>query len=409
MRKKSRLATLMRKVSNFQSSMDQMVNSKNELQQYAEKAISALEKTVDSLEGQAGLFGLNLSTIRDALCSDMRASEQPWSPRVLGTVGDGPWDGPEFDRFLQNRGFEPIEPPHTSIDGLVVGMRGWSGDVLSRQIYDKDANSLRVYTQELFVVGLVLGRDPYDVLDQAVIEEVANIHPAIQFILHREFSWPWTASVQDSDSVVEWEEQDWNLESPLMKMGYSARADGPSQDMRRNVLESAFTKQDLLRDSAEEQRTRWGAAYSSQRLYAISHFINWLIGFQGGTSPDARSKWQSDLDWLKENFYKKTMRFAWPNVTKQVVPRSKSGKIRTANAAFMKNMTPSSALSALVGSEPLPRTEVVRKLWSYIKKHRLQDKVNTRMIIADDTLLPIFGKQQVSMFELAGLIGRHLK
>ena len=84
-------------------------------------------------------------------------------------------------------------------------------------------------------------------------------------------------------------------------------------------------------------------------------------------------------------------------------------KKRAVNAAFMKALTPSSQLAAVVGATPLPRTEVVSKLWVYIKKNKLQDAVNKRMINADAKLKEIFGKAQVSMFEMAGLIGKHLK
>jgi chromatin remodeling complex protein RSC6 len=75
----------------------------------------------------------------------------------------------------------------------------------------------------------------------------------------------------------------------------------------------------------------------------------------------------------------------------------------------MKALTPSAALAAVVGASPLPRTEVVSKLWVYIKQNNLQDKVNKRNINADDKLKAVFGKAQVSMFEMAGLIGKHLK
>ncbi|MGQ0710693.1 MAG: SWIB/MDM2 domain-containing protein [Rhodoferax sp.] len=84
-------------------------------------------------------------------------------------------------------------------------------------------------------------------------------------------------------------------------------------------------------------------------------------------------------------------------------------KKRTVNAAFMKALTPSAALAAIVGNKPLPRTEVVSKMWDYIKKNKLQDAVNKRMINADAKLKEVFGKVQVSMFEMAGLIGKHLK
>ena len=94
---------------------------------------------------------------------------------------------------------------------------------------------------------------------------------------------------------------------------------------------------------------------------------------------------------------------------KKVVTKKAPAKKRTPNAAFMKAMTPSPALAAVIGQTAVPRTEVVSKLWTYIKKHGLQDKVNKRNINADDKLKAVFGKAQVTMFELAGLIGKHLK
>lgn len=84
-------------------------------------------------------------------------------------------------------------------------------------------------------------------------------------------------------------------------------------------------------------------------------------------------------------------------------------KKRTVNAAFMKALTPSAALAAVVGAAPLPRTEVVSKLWAYIKKNGLQDATNKRNINSDAKLKEVFGKAQVTMFEMAGLIGKHLK
>jgi chromatin remodeling complex protein RSC6 len=84
-------------------------------------------------------------------------------------------------------------------------------------------------------------------------------------------------------------------------------------------------------------------------------------------------------------------------------------KKRTPNAAFMKAMTPSSALAAIIGDRPLPRTEVTKKVWDYIKKNKLQDSVNRRMINADAKLKEIFKKAQASMFEMTKMINAHLK
>jgi len=89
---------------------------------------------------------------------------------------------------------------------------------------------------------------------------------------------------------------------------------------------------------------------------------------------------------------------------------AKSSSTRKPNAALMKPVQPDEALSAVVGSKPLPRGELTKKLWDYIKKHKLQDTKNKRNINADETLKVIFnGKKQVSMFEMTKLVSGHIK
>ena len=94
-------------------------------------------------------------------------------------------------------------------------------------------------------------------------------------------------------------------------------------------------------------------------------------------------------------------------------PAKKSAKPkakRKPNAAFMKPVTPNEKLAAIVGASPLPRTELTKKLWAYIKKHGLQDKKNRRMINADDKLKVVFGgKGQVSMFDMTKLVSKNVK
>jgi upstream activation factor subunit UAF30 len=99
-------------------------------------------------------------------------------------------------------------------------------------------------------------------------------------------------------------------------------------------------------------------------------------------------------------------------VVKKAAPKKaakKPAKKRKPNAAFMKALTPSATLAAVVGSKGLPRTEAVKKIWVYIKANKLQDKVNRRMINADDKLKAVFGgKSQVSMFDMAKYLSKHL-
>jgi chromatin remodeling complex protein RSC6 len=89
---------------------------------------------------------------------------------------------------------------------------------------------------------------------------------------------------------------------------------------------------------------------------------------------------------------------------------NKKPSARKPNAAFMKPVTPSATLAEVVGSKPIPRTEVTKRLWAYIKKNKLQDANNKRMIKADATLKAVFGgKSTVNMFEMTKLVGKHLK
>ena len=108
---------------------------------------------------------------------------------------------------------------------------------------------------------------------------------------------------------------------------------------------------------------------------------------------------------------KKVAKKAPKKAAKKAAPKkaAKKKSARKPNAAFMAPLTLSEALAKVVGSKSLPRTEIIKKIWVYIKKNGLQDKVNKRMINADANLKPIFVKDQISMFEMAGALNKHVK
>ena len=122
----------------------------------------------------------------------------------------------------------------------------------------------------------------------------------------------------------------------------------------------------------------------------------------------AKAKKETKKAATKKAAPKKATKKAAPK--KAAAPKAKKAATkRKPNPAFMKPLTPSTTLAAVVGATPLPRTEVVKKLWAYIKKNGLQDAKNRRNINADDKLKPIFGKNTVSMFEMTKLVSKHLK
>lgn len=113
---------------------------------------------------------------------------------------------------------------------------------------------------------------------------------------------------------------------------------------------------------------------------------------------------------------KKAPAKATKTASKKAAPKKAAAKkaapkksTRKPNAAFMAPLTPDATLAEVVGSKPLPRTEIVKKVWDYIKKNNLQDSKNKRMINADAKLKPLFGKNQISMFELAKIVNSHVK
>ncbi len=122
-----------------------------------------------------------------------------------------------------------------------------------------------------------------------------------------------------------------------------------------------------------------------------------------------KSKGRKKSSSRKSSARKSPKRRATKKAGRKSSRRKSSGKKRTPNAAFMKPMQPSSDLASVVGSSPMPRTEVTKKLWQYIKRKGLQDSKNRRMINADENLRPIFGRGQVSMFEMTRLVNKHLR
>jgi len=108
---------------------------------------------------------------------------------------------------------------------------------------------------------------------------------------------------------------------------------------------------------------------------------------------------------------KKAVKKVAKKAVKKAAPKkAKKKSARKPNAAFMAALTPSATLAAVIGTKPIPRTEIIKKIWDYIKKNGLQDKVNRRMINGDDKLKAVFGgKAQISMFELAKIVNQHVK
>lgn len=405
--------------------LDELTSEISNLVEASEKIAEDLEFAKEKL-AVASYPGLNFTSIRDALCDMANSANQEWIPKILATTGSGPWDIEEFDQFLQKRSLEIFHMPNRDINGLIVGTSGWSEEDLSEQIYNRSPNSLRIYTQELFVLGMIVGRDPYDFLEQQAVDDVGFNHPAIQFILNQEFSWPWSDlhlddQVQDEDWDIDG--TDWANESVLKQMGYNASASGPNEFERRRILRRVFESETLPGIESQEQRQRWGSKRSSRRLHSISHFLGWLINLQGSEKPAAKEKWSSDLKWLKKEFYAKTMRFTWPTITSpsfQTVlnpetawpfatnKQSSSRVTKTTSNDYRNHLKPRHALAVMIGDEPQPSVEsALTALREYISENKLI-KPGSSLIQADDHLFSLAGQMYIKDSDLYEIVQKHL-
>lgn len=402
----------------------------DELSEFIDE-IDEIKEDAQGLQAKQSCFaypGLNFLTLRNAMCSQHSIEEQTWVPKYLATAGGGPWDSFEFDEFLRGYGFDLYSMPGEGIECLIVGAFEWDEEALTEQIYNRSANDLKIYTQELFVLGLIVGQDPYAFLEQEAIDEIGEAHSAIKYILGREFTWP-SWPVGDGVWVNVGEKfigVDWAQESVLKAMGYSANANGPDTYERQEILRRAFERDIPPGLINYEQRERWGIKKSADRLYAISHFIAWLIGFQGTDKPAAKAKWESDLEWLKRTYYSKTMKFRWPTsgmssstqthspkaawpfaATERSVDSGASSHSSTQSAPSIGSLRrPNNALARIIGAQSVTYEEALSELKHYISDRNLD--FDGRGIRCDQPLFALSGKASLQSDELGQLISSNL-
>lgn len=290
--------------------------------------------------------GLNIESIRDYLCQEKDATFIGLDGHAIGLEGDYPWGVLELQDFLAHRGFYTDHILGQSVHYWVLGE---SSDLKDLEIAIKDAienDSIPfIYTQELFIAYLITGQDPLINWSEDDLEAAFANHNALSLL--RKLPWPFSRGIKPELGVlpaakteeISYEVQtfEWNgqlsEESPLGKLGYSVRERGLSISQRRSVLRDAFTGGSLNKYlTTPEDRARWGSPKTPQRLYAIYNLISFLIKFQGTTKQAAKSKWMSDLDWLKQTFYDPKMKF-WSNA-----PRSRDQKKQSPAKAIVKTV-----------------------------------------------------------------------
>lgn len=235
-------------------------------------------------------------------------------PKQVLLIGDGPWPIKKLTELLQELGFEVWQNGcNADIEVVVVGRANWSESDIDAQIDERDGESLRVYPQELFVLMLAMQADPLEIADPEALLKFVDEHPVFEYLFNQDFPWPET-SFEDGPPATIGEGFDGeDASSPLYKLGYSvAQQVALSPSQRHAYLEETYSEVSLPWCISDAYMNDWGDAKSRTRLRRIAWHLH-LMTKRFRRHAEAVARWESDLDWLKRNYYKPIHRFRWPN------------------------------------------------------------------------------------------------
>jgi hypothetical protein len=227
--------------------------------------------------------------------------------------GEGPLSENVTSEVLGRHGFSVYAVPDEDVEVLVVGREGWSEEALESQVEAREGNTLKVYSQEMMLLALITGCDPFDE-DEDLIREMGKGHPALEFLMGLDFKWP-SVSCGTGEGIVITDAA-WHENSPLTAMGYRVGYSGLDLLSRRGKLVQIVNNRiQFPGDFSAAEKRKWGSPRSVTRLEQVAvHMVRNISLF--GSRPNykvAVSEWREDLAWLKKTYYKKRMRFAWPD------------------------------------------------------------------------------------------------
>jgi hypothetical protein len=284
------------------------------------------ERTVVSLTRKIGNQERKLSRIAAQAGSPIMVTNpevrswliEDFDPAILGelryavTVGSGPFPADDFDALVRSAGYEVYPAGDSEIDIMIVGREAWTEQELEEQIAAREGETLRVYSQEMFLAAMATSRDPFDA-DREVLMMFGKGHPALEYLMKSEINWP---DFEGDGEPLEWTFEETAEESPLHKMGYVVGiTNGLPEHQRREILTRAFNGA-LPWAGSDEYMAGWGQPRTRRRLWRMAHHIGWLAKTRQGMPSmyHAVGDWESDRRWLRREFYTARMRFEWPEV-----------------------------------------------------------------------------------------------
>ena len=241
-------------------------------------------------------------------------------PSLLATIGSDPFPYRSFDNHLVSRGFELIWPGNGAenelVEVMIVGRDGWTEEQLEKQLAAREGHELKVYSQEMFLMSLAVGRDILSELAPADLKVIARDHPALGFLAEGELEWP-NRMVPMLPKEFRPFDADGRAEaSPLHVMGYAVgKTHGRPGAERRRLLSHAF-EGEIPWVESKQYMDDWGGPRTRRRLWRVANHLAWLArSWRRMPSHHVAVKdWVADLAHLKREHYRPWMRFKWPEV-----------------------------------------------------------------------------------------------
>ena len=268
--------------------------------------MSGLRAQVSSI--QASLFCLSDLELLDALSREAVEFFHP--PRKIVTLGSGPIAANDFKNYLIDQGKQPM----TKGSWIVVGRDGWTEKELDDLLDQEEFEEIRVFSQELFMVGMLTTHDPFS-LPIEILMKFAEDHPALKYIRSLGFAWPEIFLDQEyGESQTFVSTSSYFGESPLTHMGYRVGyTRGLHENDRREILKAAF-KEDIPDVGDDDYMAEWGFPKQPRRLWKIADHLKREVEKRKNlwNMQEAVNEWIADSEWLKAQFYTRRMRFPWP-------------------------------------------------------------------------------------------------
>lgn len=291
--------------------LNQRLVAAKDLAKESQKAIETLQdRLANAPLGELGIRSLD--TARWLTRNFRGPRSVSLSSQVL-VIGEGPFNLDEIYDLLTERKFSvDYEWTNARCEIVVVGRDNWNAEQIQEQIALRDGKPLRIYTQELFIIYLMLGVDPLEMASSEDLLKFADDHALMQYLLEQQFPWPDSQFFHEGPlHLVEGFDSE-DASSPMFRLGYSvAQNKGLSSSQRRQILDKTLGCEELPWCISDDYMSEWGTRASAARLRRMAWHIH-LMTKRHRQHSQAVEKWTLDLEWLRETKYKAIHRFRWP-------------------------------------------------------------------------------------------------